>query len=336
MGSTGASHDLTAAVKQWARDRGAALVGVGSIDRYDPRPPYYDRAPKGHDPRDLLPNAQSVISIAQPVLNGVMDGPAVLMDQQVDMVPPDIKQPYLELHYHHMGHRVQDIMLEQIAQIVGQNLEMQGFDTIIFPTTGLHPSMAPTGGSLKEEGLTDKQIWMGPSDKWADMYSPLRYTSGPISHRHAATRAGLGEFGYNNIVLTPEFGPRQRFNTIVTAAELVPDPLISQPLCLRDDCRLCLQACYMDAIAMRDDPSAQDYRSVDRVHKSVIFVDTPAKSFPQICNARRTRVPNPPVRGDCARICPLPHERTNLPERLRAIVDAWKRGEETGTKIAPS
>jgi epoxyqueuosine reductase QueG len=47
---------------------------------------------------------------------------------------------------------------------------------------------------------------------------------GVISHRHAAIRAGLGVFGKNNLVLTKEFGPRQRFCTVLTDAELVPDP----------------------------------------------------------------------------------------------------------------
>lgn len=319
------SAELAAAVKEWARQAGAALVGIASIDRFDPMPPYYDRAPAGHDPRDFIPGARSVISIAQPVLNGVVDAPAVLMDKKLDLVPPDIKQAYLEMHYHIMGHRVQDYMLEQIAQVVGQNLQMQGFETATFPTSGMHPDMPGLGGA-REEGLSDKQIWSGPSDKWADLYSPFRYTSGPISHRHCATRAGLGEFGYNNIVLTREFGARQRFNTIVTEAELVPDPLIAEPICLRDNCRLCLQACYMDAIRLRDDPAVRDYRSVDKVDTGVIFLDTPARSYPALCNARRTRVPNAPVRGDCVRICPVPAERANLPERLKAIVAAWKSG----------
>ena len=325
-----ASQDLTRAVKQWALDSGAALVGIASIARFDPMPPYYDRAPKGHDPRDFLSTARSVISIAQPILNAVMDAPAVLMDREVELVPPDIKQAYLELLYHVAGHRVQDYMLEQIAQVMGQRLQIQGFETMIFPTTGLHPSMAPSGGGVHEEGLSDRQIWQGPSEKWANTFSPFRYTNGPFSHRHAATRAGLGEFGYNNIVLTPEFGPRQRFNSLITEAELVPDPLISEPICLRDSCRLCLQACYMDAIVLRDDPSVRDYRSVERVEKDVIFYDTPSRSYPALCNSRRTRVPDAPVRGDCARICPVPSERTNLPQRLQAIVEAWKRGDGTG------
>jgi epoxyqueuosine reductase len=326
MSASTGSEELTQQVKEWAKQAGAILVGIASIDRFDPQPPYYDKAPRGHDPRDFVPNARSVISFAQAVLNPVMDAPAALADVDVEMVPPDVKYPYLEMLYQTVGHRVQDYMLEQIGQIVGQKLLLEGFDAMIFPTTGLHPQLAPTGIGVGEEGMSDKQIWQGPNAKWAQMYSPFRYTFGPLSHRHAATRAGLGEFGYNNIVLTPQFGPRQRFNTIITDAELVPDPLISKPICLREGCRLCLKACIMQCITMRDDPQVKDYRSVDTVDRQRIFIDTPAKTDPVICNSRRNRIADSPVRGDCARICPIPHERTHLPKRLQGIMDEWKSG----------
>lgn len=326
MSSSNASLELTQQVKKWALDAGAALVGIASIDRFDPQPPYFDKAPAGHDPRDFVPGAKSVISIAQPVLDAVIEAPAALMDRWVELVPDEIKQPYLEMLYQTVGHRTQDYMLEQISQVVGQKLQIAGFEAMIFPTTGLHPSQAPTGIGLSEEGMSDKQIWQGPNAQWADAYSPFRYTNGPFSHRHAATRAGLGEFGYNNIVLTREFGARQRFNTIITEAELVADPLLSEPICLRDACGLCLSACYMNAIVLRDNPSAKDYRTVAKVDKDVIFIDTPAKSFPVLCNSRRTRVPDAPVRGDCARVCPVPREPRVLPERLQRIMADWKAG----------
>ena len=186
---------------------------------------------------------------------------------------------------------------------------------MLFPTAGVHPRI---------EGLTDRQVWEGPNAKWRELYSPFGYNFGPISHRHAATRCGLGEFGYNNLVLTKQFGARQRFNTLVTDAPLVPDPLISEPICLRDKCGLCLKACYMGAITFRDDPSARDYRHVDRVDKDVIFVDTPTRTSGPLCGRRKERVVNPPVRGDCVRICPLPSLSDNLPDHLRVIVDEWR------------
>ena len=67
------SHKLTQEVKDLAKRSGAALVGVASIDRFEPRLPYYDRIPKGQDPRDFLPEAKSVISIAMPLLNPAVD-----------------------------------------------------------------------------------------------------------------------------------------------------------------------------------------------------------------------------------------------------------------------
>ena len=296
---------LTESVKQIAKQQGAALVGIAPVERFDPMPPLYDAVPRGHHPRNFVPEAKSVISIAMPILNPVMDAPACLVDAEMEMIPDNAKYPYLEMLYNRVGHVVHDYMLEFIGQVVGQHLLSHGYQTMIFPTTGLHPSVS---------GLTDKQIW--------EEQTKFRYTFGPFSHRHAATRAGLGEFGYNNLVLTREFGPRQRFNSIITDAELVPDPLITEPICLRDDCKLCLKACIMECITMRDDPQVKDYRSVDKDDRSRIFIDTPAKTDPTLCRRRRDGKPHSPIRGDCIRVCPLPSAPDHLPERLKSIVDS--------------
>ncbi len=304
---------LTESVKELAKRHGAALVGVAPVERFDPMPPLYDAAPKGHHPRQFLPEARSVISLAQPILNPVMDAPAILANREMEMIPPHVKYAYLEVLYNRVGHVVHDYMLEFIGQIVGQYLLSHGYQAMIFPTTGLHPHV---------EGLTDKQIWEGPPGALAREFSPFRYTFGPFSHRHAATRAGLGEFGYNNLVLTKQFGPRQRFNSIITDAELAPDPLITEPICLRDKCNLCLKACIMDCITMRDDPSVTDYRSVETDDRNRIFIDTPAKTDPTLCRRRREGIPDSPIRGDCVRVCPVPAKPRHLTDRLK---DLWER-----------
>lgn len=301
---------LTAAVKDLARDKGAVLVGVASIDRFDPMPPLYDVVPKGHHPQDFLPDARSVMSIAMPILNPVMDAPAYLVDRETEMIPDHVKYEFMEDVYGRVGHVVHDYLLEFIGQFVGQFLMARGYDAMIFPTTGVHPHVP---------GLSDVEIWEGPASEKAPEHTPFRYTYGPFSHRHAATRAGLGEFGYNNLVLTREFGPRQRFNSIITDAELVPDPLITEPICLRDKCRLCIDSCIVQCLTMRDDPDVTDYRSVDQVDRNRIFIDTPAKTDPTICRRRREGNPDSPVRGDCVRICPIPRPK-HLPERLRRIM----------------
>lgn len=68
---------------------------------------------------------------------------------------------------------------------------------------------------------------------------------GVLSHRHAAVLAGLGVFGRNNLVLTPKFGPRNRFVTILTTAKLVPDPVLELELCT--NCDICRKKCPAQA-----------------------------------------------------------------------------------------
>ncbi len=302
-------EQLTQAVKDVATRFGAALVGVANVERFDPMGPHYDAVPAGHHPRDFLPNARSVISIAQPILDGVLDAPARLNERPSEMIPDHVKSAYMDLVYGIVGHSLHDRMLEFIGQAVGQHLMGEGCQAMIFPTTGVHPRL---------EGWSEKEIWQGRDGRCG---SPFKYTYGPFSHRHAATRAGLGEFGYNNVLLTPQFGPRQRINSILTDAELTPDPLLTEPLCLRDKCKLCLKVCYMDALTMRDDPVVDDYRTVEKVDKDVIFIDTPARSDPNACMARKEGRTHWPTRGDCIRVCPLPtHRKRHLTDRLKAIL----------------
>ena len=122
------------------------------------------------------------------------------------------------------------------------------------------------------------------------------------------------------MLLTPQFGPRQRINSIITDAELAADALLSEPLCLRDKCKLCQKACYMKALSMRDDEGVADYRSVEKIDPDVIFIDTPSRSDPNLCMARTEGRTRWPTRGDCIRVCPLPaHRKRHLTDRLKAI-----------------
>ncbi len=62
-----------------------------------------------------------------------------------------------------------------------------------------------------------------------------------FSHRHAAVAAGLGEFGRQGLLLTPQFGVRQRLASVITSAPLQADLLYSAgPRC--DQCEGCLKA----------------------------------------------------------------------------------------------
>ncbi len=68
-----------------------------------------------------------------------------------------------------------------------------------------------------------------------------------LSHIHAAVAAGLGEIGWSGLALTPEFGSRCRFLSIVTSADLTPTPMYDGPeLC--DKCMECVKHCPSGAM----------------------------------------------------------------------------------------
>lgn len=64
-----------------------------------------------------------------------------------------------------------------------------------------------------------------------------------------AIDAGLGELGRNGLLLTPEYGPRQRLCKVFTDLPLVPDKPIDfgiQRYC--EKCHACARACPVDAV----------------------------------------------------------------------------------------
>lgn len=71
-----------------------------------------------------------------------------------------------------------------------------------------------------------------------------------VFRRHAPYLAGLGSFGVNNVLLTPEFGPRVRFASVFTTAEFPPDPVIDADLCTR-----CIAVC---PVGQDRDPFARE------------------------------------------------------------------------------
>jgi len=62
----------------------------------------------------------------------------------------------------------------------------------------------------------------------------------------AAVAAGLGEIGYCRVFLSPQFGPRQRFQLILTDAVLEGDPLLEKPICGK--CGKCVAICPLGAM----------------------------------------------------------------------------------------
>lgn len=70
---------------------------------------------------------------------------------------------------------------------------------------------------------------------------------GDLSHRHAASAAGLGVLGKNTLLITPQYGNRVYLVSVLTDLAVEPDPLIKEELC-PEDCRVCLDACPVGAL----------------------------------------------------------------------------------------
>ena len=62
----------------------------------------------------------------------------------------------------------------------------------------------------------------------------------------SAVAAGLGELGLNGVVISPEYGTRQMFTSVITDAEIEPDPMYDGPA-LCDGCGKCVSSCRMNA-----------------------------------------------------------------------------------------
>jgi len=73
-----------------------------------------------------------------------------------------------------------------------------------------------------------------------------------FSHRHAAYMAGLGTFGMNNMLLTKKNGPRIRFVSLITDAELPYASPIKDKLCT--ECMRCRTECPCGAVASETYP----------------------------------------------------------------------------------
>ncbi len=98
------------------------------------------------------------------------------------------------------------------------------------------------------DNLGHKAVPIASSNIWRYRgYKELDANFAPdISHIYSGVCAGLGELGWNGLCITPEYGARNRFVSIITEAELTPTPLYNGPkLC--DMCGECIRKCPTNA-----------------------------------------------------------------------------------------
>jgi len=131
-----------------------------------------------------------------------------MLDAQIDVLPIDgdacEEAPRQEMFKGHAAFVSQQ--LDRVGYEISRFLEKKGFRA--------YHQMASTGG-------TDQ-----------------RYLVGLLSLKHLAVKAGVGVFGRNSLLITPEYGPRVRLTAVVTDAKLPPD----KPA-FRDFCKECKSPC---------------------------------------------------------------------------------------------
>ena len=208
------AETLTQAVKDAAAEFGFDVVGVTSSDTFPDRGetarqrvsdglmdglPWFteERVERGADPRNLLPNARSIISLA---LSYHTDDPATTADDANEQASPRgrIARYAWGEDYHRVFARRVKSFIEALPGIVGDQ-EMQ--------------------------------------TRW--------YTdTGPMLDRAVAERAGVGWFGKNTNILTPQ-GSWMLLAQIITTLDLTPDAALKKTC---GSCTACIEACPTGAI----------------------------------------------------------------------------------------
>ncbi|MFX1500574.1 MAG: 4Fe-4S binding protein [Promethearchaeota archaeon] len=70
---------------------------------------------------------------------------------------------------------------------------------------------------------------------------------GELNLKHAAVEAGLGSRGKNDLLITPNYGPRVRLFGVITDADLEPTQKDNKDYCTK--CNICIEACPSGALS---------------------------------------------------------------------------------------
>jgi len=252
---------LTNEVVTWLKANGASVVGISNVERFG-------GAPRGHHPRDFLHEAMSVVTFGVALLHQALYWEGHLVNSE--LVSPEHQKDVLQNYfYRQTGYAMVNQLLDMMALRVSNFLESRGYLSLFFPAT-----------------YGTREIWKFIRDR-------IPSKSGLFSQRHAAVNTGLGEFGLNNLVITPEYGPRIRFNSVITEAELTPSPLLEEKVCLGESCSICLQNCP-GAISLRPD-----------FEPGVVWYNTPARTDTDAC-VQLSDLHY--CLGRCMKVCPVAQE----------------------------
>ena len=206
-------------VKRKAKECGADLCGIASMDRFE-------GAPKQQDPRYIFPDAKSAIVLMFRIPRGYMRG----------IEEGTYFASYTGMGYGHMNNVYMPGAMRELCCY----LEDEGYEGVPVPNMYLGASVSIPDQRDSPERSRPVRDGLPNPDIMPDF-------------RVMAFAAGMGEFGYSKMFLTPEFGPSQRIVAILTDAELEPDPLFDGQIC--DRCMRCVSECSGQAISKTETES---------------------------------------------------------------------------------
>lgn len=229
-------------------------------------------------PQSIFPETRSVIVLGKRITRGTLRG--LEEGTQFDL--------YGQYGLSWLADRMLAITTISLATF----LEDHRYEAV--PVQDLPPQIPPSGVAVKP-GLPPPNVM--------------------VDVRDAAVRAGLGEIGYCGEILTPEFGPRQRFQMILTDAELAPTPLCGTSVC--DQCKECVAACPLGAI------SADETEALEICGKTMTVASVNYSVCRSCKNGARAN----------------PHHPAGRPDRLGALcmrtcVDHLERGGRVSNQFA--
>jgi epoxyqueuosine reductase QueG len=157
---------------------------------------FHGLPPEKH-PQSIFPEARSVIVLGRRITRGTLRG----VEEGTNFLD------YALYGYDWLDNR----FVALTTRLVSEYLEDNGWEAV--PLPNLPPEIPPMGVPVRP-GQPAPNVMLDFDD--------------------AAVRAGVGEIGYPDVLVTPEFGPRQRIQMILTDAELEPSPILEDEVCTRD------------------------------------------------------------------------------------------------------
>lgn len=199
-------------VKKLGKALGADNIGIAPIERFA-------GAPLQMDPRQIMPECRSVIGLVFRVCRGSLRG---------------LEEGTFFSNYSAMGYGgITYLFMPMVVMNIAKMIEDHGHEAIPIGHQSDWRSIGQTGEPYKN---------------FSKPVAPGRAAPDVMVHlRIASYLCGLGEIGFSKMLLTPQFGPRNRVGIILTEAELEPDPIYAgTPLC--DNCMACVKNCPVGAL----------------------------------------------------------------------------------------